>query len=262
MPGATGDTAEVLRSVIVTGGAQGIGLGVAQRLLDDGWRVVLADVDREAGAEAVERLGRDRPVSFVPCDVSDEASVRALVAQATGADGRLEGLVTSAGLAGASAGPLEALDLATWERVLAVNLTGTMLCVKHALPALRAARGAVVTIASTRARQSEPGTEAYTASKGGVVALTHALAVSAGPEVRVNCISPGWIEVGPWKKAAERTEPDHRPVDRDQHPVGRVGEPADVAGLAAWLLSAEAGFVTGQDWVIDGGMTVRMRYAG
>jgi NAD(P)-dependent dehydrogenase (short-subunit alcohol dehydrogenase family) len=249
------------RSVIVTGGAQGIGLGVGQRLLDDGWRVVLADTDAEAGAEAVDRLGPDRPVSFLRCDVSDEASVAAMVAEATTGGAALGGLVTSAGLARAHGDPIEVLDLADWQRVLAVNLTGTMLCVKHAVPHLRAAGGAVVTIASTRAHQAEPGNEAYAASKGGVVALTRALAVSLGPAVRVNCISPGWIEVGPWKKASQRKAPDHRPIDRDQHPAGRVGEPADVAGLAAWLLSAEAGFVTGQDWVVDGGMAIRMRYA-
>jgi NAD(P)-dependent dehydrogenase (short-subunit alcohol dehydrogenase family) len=251
----------VARTVIVTGGAQGIGLGVADRLLGDGWRVVLADVDAEAGAEAVQRLGPDRPVSFVTCDVADEASVADLVGRATADGDGLDGLVTSAGLASAHGDPVQELALADWQRVLAVNLTGTMLCVKHAVAHLRAAGGSVVTIASTRAHQAEPHNEAYAASKGGVVALTRALAVSLGPDVRVNCISPGWIEVGRWKKASARREPDHSPLDRGQHPVGRVGEPGDVAGLAAWLLSEQAGFVTGQDWIVDGGMAVRMRYA-
>lgn len=249
------------RMAIVTGGAQGIGLGVAQRLLDEGWSVTVADIDDEAGAEAVERLGPERPVRFVGCDVADEDSVRELFRRVAGAGVELGGLVTSAGLAHPMSGRIEELDLATWGRILAVNLTGTMLCVKHAAPHLRAARGAVVTVSSTRARQSEPDSEAYAASKGGVVALTHALAVSLGPEIRVNCISPGWIEVADWKKSADRSTSEHRPIDRDQHPVGRVGRPADVAFLAAWLVSAEAGFVTGQDWVVDGGMTIRMRYA-
>ena len=104
-------------------------------------------------------------------------------------------------------------------------------------------------IASTRALQSEPDTEAYAASKGGLVALTHALALSLGPEVRVNCISPGWIA--------------HQPVrrkDHAQHPAGRVGQPQDVAELVAYLLSDAAGFVTGQNFVIDGGMTKKMIY--
>ena len=112
---------------------------------------------------------------------------------------------------------------------------------------LRAAGGAVVTVASTRARQSEPDTESYAASKGGLVALTHALAASLGPDVRVNCISPGWIDVG-----GEAL----RPEDHAQHPEGRVGRPEDVAALTAWLLGPESGFVTGAEFVIDGGMTM------
>jgi NAD(P)-dependent dehydrogenase (short-subunit alcohol dehydrogenase family) len=116
---------------------------------------------------------------------------------------------------------------------------------------LRAAKGAVVTIASTRARMSEPDTEAYAASKGGLVALSHALAMSLGPDVRVNAISPGWIDV-----AGERL----RPEDHAQHPAGRVGRPEDVASLAAWLLDPAQAFVTGSEFVLDGGMTRKMIY--
>jgi NAD(P)-dependent dehydrogenase (short-subunit alcohol dehydrogenase family) len=121
---------------------------------------------------------------------------------------------------------------------------------KHCAPHLRAARGAIVNIASTRALQSEPQTEAYAAAKGGLVALTHALAMSLGPRVRVNCISPGWIAHQPVRKK-----------DHAQHPVGRVGRDEDVAQMIAYLLSDAAGFVTGQNFVIDGGMTRKMIYA-
>jgi NAD(P)-dependent dehydrogenase (short-subunit alcohol dehydrogenase family) len=107
---------------------------------------------------------------------------------------------------------------------------------------------------------SEPNTEAYSASKGGVVALTHALAVSLGPDVRVNCISPGWIETCEWKKRSARATPHHTDQDRAQHPVGRVGIPEDIASLAEHLLSERAGFVTGQNFVVDGGMTRKMIY--
>jgi NAD(P)-dependent dehydrogenase (short-subunit alcohol dehydrogenase family) len=116
---------------------------------------------------------------------------------------------------------------------------------------LRAARGSVVTIASTRAKMSEADTEAYAASKGGLVALTHALAISLGPDVRVNAISPGWIDVA---------GQDLRPEDHAQHPAGRVGRPQDVASLAAWLLDPAQGFVTGGEFVVDGGMTRKMIY--
>jgi hypothetical protein len=143
------------------------------------------------------------------------------------------------------------LSLADWQRVLATNLTSAFLLVRATEDLLRASRGAVVTIASTRARMSEPDTESYSASKGGLVALTHALAVSLGPEVRVNCVSPGWIDT--------RGEA-LRPEDHAQHPAGRVGRPEDVAALVAWLVGPESGFVTGAEFVIDGGMTRKMIY--
>ena len=92
------------------------------------------------------------------------------------------------------------------------------------------------------------------------MALTHSLAVSLGPEVRVNCISPGWIETGDWQKESRRSTPRHSAADRAQHPVGRVGRPEDIAALAAYLASPEAGFVTGQNFVVDGGMTRKMIY--
>jgi NAD(P)-dependent dehydrogenase (short-subunit alcohol dehydrogenase family) len=116
-----------------------------------------------------------------------------------------------------------------------------------------------VNIASTRALQSEPHTEAYAAAKGGVVALTHALAMSLGPELRVNCISPGWIDVRDLQSDA--VPEALRPEDHAQHPVGRVGHAGDVASLTAYLLGPGAGFITGQNFVVDGGMTRKMMYA-
>lgn len=152
------------------------------------------------------------------------------------------------------------MSLDEWNRVIAVNLTGAMLCVKHAAPHLRAARGAIVNIASTRALMSEPNTEAYAASKGGIVALTHALAMSLGPDVRVNCICPGWIDSAPWQKKSKRKTPQWSEQDHTQHPAGRVGEPMDIANMAVYLLSEKAGFITGQNFVVDGGMTKKMIY--
>lgn len=132
----------------------------------------------------------------------------------------------------------------------------------HAAPLMkRSGGGAMINIASTRALQSEPNTEAYAASKGGVLALTHALAVSLGPDrIRVNAVSPGWIDVTEWKKAALRKAAHLTEADHAQHPVGRVGHPDDIASACVFLASDEAGFVTGQNLVIDGGMTVKMIY--
>jgi len=125
---------------------------------------------------------------------------------------------------------------------------------------LQRTKGAIVNIASTRAIQSEPNTEAYSASKGGILALTHSLAMSLGPDIRVNCISPGWIDVSEWKKSQQAKKPHLTKMDHAQHPAGRVGKPEDIAALVAFLISDEAGFITGQNFVVDGGMTKKMIY--
>jgi NAD(P)-dependent dehydrogenase (short-subunit alcohol dehydrogenase family) len=220
--------------------------------------VCVVDTDRAAGLDAAREYGER--VTFVRADVASERDVRRAVAACVRWGRRLDGVVNDAAIADPAAGPIEALSLARWRRTLDVNLTGTFLVAKHAARHLRRARGAIVNLGSTRAVQSEPHTEAYAATKGAIVALTHALAMSLGPEVRVNCISPGWIATDDFAPRGQRKKPRLRPADHAQHPVGRVGRPEDVAGLCAWLLSDEAGFVTGQNLVIDGGMTRKMIY--
>jgi NAD(P)-dependent dehydrogenase (short-subunit alcohol dehydrogenase family) len=194
---------------------------------------------------------RARNVVLVEGDVREQEIAARAVTDVVKRFGRLDGLVSNAGIMIRK--PLRQLTLAEWHRVLDTNLTATFLFARAAEKELRKARGAIVTIASTRARMSEPNTESYSASKGGLVALTHALAISLGPHVRVNCVSPGWIET---KNYAALRRKDHA-----QHPVGRVGEPADIAEIVACLLDGErSGFVTGADFVIDGGMTRKMVY--
>ena len=248
------------RVVLITGGAQGIGRGIAQAVLGAGGAVMLGDLDVAAGRACLAEWQLGRRAAFGRLDVSREASVHRWIETAQRRFGRIDGLVNNAGIADPHSGRLADLTLARWNRYLASNLTGAFLCSKHALPALTAARGAIVNIASTRALQSEPDTEAYAASKGGLLALSHALAVSAGPAVRVNAILPGWIATDDWRKPAARRVPALSRQDHAQHPAGRVGTPPDIGALAVYLLSAAAGFVTGQQFVVDGGMTIRMQY--
>ena len=243
------------RVALVTGAARGIGLGIAAWLIAEGWQVVLTDLDRVRGSKVAKVLGDN--AWFHGMDVSDEVQVSVGVAEVLGQFGRLDALVCNAAIANPHNITLESLSLAHWNRVLAVNLSGPMLLAKHCAPYLRAHCGAIVNLTSTRAGQSEPDTEAYAASKGGLLALTHALAMSLGPEIRVNAVSPGWIDAR--DPSVRRAEPLSE-ADHAQHPAGRVGTVEDVAATVSWLLSKNAGFVTGQEFVVDGGMTKKMIY--
>lgn len=247
------------RVALVTGGAQGIGKAISKQLLSQGLNVVIIDMDVEAGEEACREIGPAGQVHFAPADVAVEDQVSRAVAQCVDHFGRLDVLVNNAGVSRRT--PVTELTLEQWNRVIAVNLSGAFLCSKYATPHLRQHHGAIVNISSTRALMSEADTEAYAATKGGLMAMTHALAVSLGPRVRVNCVSPGWIDVSQWQKQAARHEETLTGEDHRQHPAGRVGKPEDVASLVGYLVSPEAGFITGANFVVDGGMTRKMIYA-
>lgn len=247
------------RTAIITGGAQGIGKATACRLLDDGISVVIADIDADAGSQAVEDLASHGTVHCFEADVAQEPMVVDLVQWTAKALGGIDILVNNAA---ASCGkPISDLAREEWDRVLAVALTGPMLCAKHCAPYLKRRGGAIVNIASTRAFMSEPNTEAYSAAKGGLVALTHSLAVSLGPEVRVNCISPGWIDTRDWRTEGAALPEQLTHEDHAQHPAGRVGRPEDIAALVSFLASDQSGFMTGANIIVDGGMTRKMIYA-
>ncbi|HEY0914314.1 MAG TPA: SDR family NAD(P)-dependent oxidoreductase, partial [Solimonas sp.] len=205
-------------SALVTGGAQGIGKAICSSLVQAGMQVLLLDNDRVAGRATEKGLGPQ--AHFLHGDAASEADVRRAVAQAQKLGRGLHAAVANTGISIHK--PVTRLTLQQWRRVQAVNLDAPFLLAKHAAPKLKKSHGAMVLIGSSRALMSEPDWEAYGASKGGVVALAHALAISLGPAVRVNCVSPGWVATDAWQRPDRRKPPKLSAQDHAQHPAGRV----------------------------------------
>lgn len=239
--------------VIVTGAGNGIGAVVASHYARRGAAVALWDRDPDglSAIRATLEAESFKVISRVIDLTSPEAIAKGMEEEKE-ALGRIDVLINNAGL-GRSKSPYE-LTVEDWDYVLNTNLRGTFLCSREAAKVMRTqGRGAVVNIASTRALMSEPHTEAYAASKGGILALTHALAISLGPDhISVNAISPGWIETGDYSKL--------KASDHAQHPAGRVGKPDDIARACIYLTDPENDFITGTNLIIDGGMTRKMIY--
>lgn len=224
-----------MKHAIVTGGAGLIGAELCTTLQMADYEVACFDI-RQAPAG----------IRSVLCDVSDEAAVEAGFAELGWES--LDLLVNNAGISSPDFGSITDLSLDQWRMVTDSHLTAAFLMTRAAVP-LMGEGASIVNMLSTRAFMSEKNTEAYAASKGGLFGLTHALAVSLGPKIRVNGIAPGWIT----------RDTDLRPDDHAQHPVGRVGRPEDVAKAVLYL--ASAGFVTGEVLTLDGGMSRKMTYA-
>lgn len=246
------------RPVLVSGAASGIGEATCARLVREGAAVALVDRDAARLAAVRETLaGAGGRVVACAADVGDDAAVRGAVAGAVAAFGPLAGVVTSAGIFDpGDMRPLADVDLDAFERTLRVNLVGTFLVVKHALPHLVATRGAVVTVASTAGLRGHGFGSGYTASKGGVVALTRLVAEQYGAQgVRANCICPGATDTpmtGGAFREGELAERTKRGI-----PLHRVAEPREIGDVACFLLSDDASYVTGQVIAVDGGATVR-----
>ncbi|HXJ35325.1 MAG TPA: SDR family NAD(P)-dependent oxidoreductase [Candidatus Eisenbacteria bacterium] len=246
------------RHVLVTGAASGIGEAVCVRLIEEGAAVALVDRDADRlEALRAKLAGQGGRLAAFRVEVGDEAAVRAAVDGAVASLGALRGVVTSAGIFDpGDMQPLAGVELATFERTLRVNLVGTFLVVKYALPHLVAHGGAIVTVASTAGVRGHGFGSGYTASKGGVVALTRLLAEQyAGQGVRTNCICPGATDTP--MTGGVYHQPEMKQRMQRAIPLGRVAEPHEIGDVACFLLSDDAAYVNGQILPVDGGATVR-----
>ena len=246
----------------MTGAARGLGLGIAHRLVRDGASVVLADVDGPGVVAAAHGLGAG--AHGEACDVADAAAVERLVKATVDRHGRLDLMVANAGIGGGA--PLVEMTDGAFRRIIAVNLEGTFYCCRAAARIMLLQRsGVILTVGSIFGRDTPPRSGAYGASKAGVVALTHALARELGPSgIRVNCVSPGNMATEMhWAALRRRAESEGvgfeeaRERLRASIPIGRHGEPDDVAALVSFLASPDAAYITGQTINVDGGYQPR-----
>ncbi len=240
------------RRVFVSGGASGIGKAIVKAFVNAGCRVAFCDIDIKNGNKTAQATG----ARFYPADVADAAALCGCMEKIAEAWGDIDIVVNNAGVSAFK--PLSECTIADFDHIIDVNLRPVFISGKF-LQSLRSKQptpnpyGRIINIASTRAFMSEADTEAYSASKGGIVALTHALMMSLAPlGITVNSISPGWIETGDYTALT--------PDEHNQHPSRRVGRPDDIAQLCLWLAMEQNNFVNGENIVVDGGMTRKMQY--
>ena len=241
---------------IVTGGASGIGRRTAEMFVEEGARVIIGDLNGEGVAEVVGQLGEDR-ADGMQLDIRDEDAVKQMVEQAFSRFGRLDIAFNNAGIG--SFCPIQLHALEEWDRVVGVCLTGTFLCIKHEADRLIAQGegGSIINVASINAVQAAEGFAAYCSAKAGVAMLTKVAALELGRRsIRVNGIGPGVIHT-PMTETPLAIVPGLEEAFVDEAPIGRVGEPEDIARLAVYLASDESSLMSGQTLLIDGGATLK-----
>lgn len=245
---------------IVTGAAKGIGWGIATVFAKEGAKVVVVDWDEEAGKKtAAEINGAGGDAIFVKCDVSQEDQVKATIQAALDKYGRIDVLVNNAGIGVYM--PVTEATSEDWDRCLGVNLKGVFLFSKYAIPHMqKVGKGAIVNISSVHAYANVNGTSPYAASKGGVTALTRAMAMDYSPTIRVNAIAPGWVLTPLIQSIFDSYEDPAKQqrIVEERQVMKRIGRPEDIGYAAVFLASDEASFITGTQLFVDGGLTAQL----
>jgi NAD(P)-dependent dehydrogenase (short-subunit alcohol dehydrogenase family) len=242
------------KAFIITGGANGIGRAIVEAVVGEGGLALVIDTDQSSGAMLESRYAPDQ-FRFFRGDIAEKTVLEDFVRWAAEAAGEIGALINNACY---SRGGLTSCSYEDFDQVFRVGVAAPFYLTKLLIPHF-APGAAIVNIASTRAFMSQPDTESYSAAKGGIVALTHAMSATLAGRVRVNAISPGWIDTGAYQQA-NAYAPEYTEGDIRQHPVGRVGRPEDIARMALYLCSEAAGFIDGENITVDGGMTKLMIY--
>ena len=238
--------------IFVTGGAQGIGKAIVQTFCNAGYQVAFCDKNETEGQQTAQNTGSE----FYPVDVSDKEALQNCMQHIFQKWGDIDILINNVGVSDFS--PITETSVEDFDRILSVNLrpvfiTSRLLALHRKAQSSPNPYGRIINICSTRYLMSEPGSEGYAASKGGIYSLTHALALSLSEwHITVNCISPGWIQTKEYNRLS--------PAEHAQHPSGRVGKPEDIARMCMFLCQEENDFINGQNITIDGGMTKKMIY--
>ena len=242
---------------VVTGGANGIGRCIVEEFLKAGAYVAFDDVDTESAEKLISKCGKEK-LLFVAGDLTKEEHIIQFVEAIKSRFGHVDYLINNA--CTGNKGILSDIGFDDFNNVLKIKITAPYMLTKLLLDSF-SPNGAIVNIASTRAFMSQPDTESYSAANGGLCALTHALSASLSGKVRVNAISPGWIDTGAYQNK-ENYSPEHTEADKRQHPAGRVGKPIDIAKMVQFLCSDTGSFIAGENIIIDGGMSKQMIYHG
>ncbi|PGS50619.1 SDR family NAD(P)-dependent oxidoreductase [Bacillus sp. AFS041924] len=239
------------KSIIITGGANGIGEGIAIAFGRLGAMIFIADVNEQKGNKVVQKIKENGGKAiFFKTDVSKEEDIILLINSVIDQSGKLDILINNAGISVFK--PFLSLSIDEWERVINTNLRSVFISSREAAKVMKNG-GRIINMASTRAIMSEPNSEAYAASKGGIVSITHSLAASLQTNgITVNCISPGWIQVDDYDELKK--------TDHLQHWSNRVGKPEDIARACIFLADPDNNFINGENMIIDGGMTRKMIY--